>query len=238
MLIVTAGSGNHAYWKTIRYNEMKCKEFRYSIKVYDLGGLGFGTLVNDPRCKSKFRTIRATLKPEIILDTLKNTVEEHIVWIDGDATLIKPINEIEVDVSFDVGLTVRPKVKIKKTQYINTGVVFLKNNENAKRFVEKWIEAIPPAPSMDITKKPKGHAEQAFLEEKVLLPNIDVVPWDAFFTVHEVHGIKVKFFDCERYNNFWGPKHMQPPAVDTKIIHFKGHGMKRLDRYVEKFLND
>ena len=236
MLIVTAGSWNYDYWKTIRYTEAKCKEFGYSIRVYDMGGLGFGIPVKDPRLEFKFRTLKATVKPKVILDALNNTTESFVVWIDGDAALIKPIDEVELDTSFDVGLTVRPKSNHRTTQYINTGVVFIKNNENGKRFVEKWIEAIPPVPEIAKTEKPKAYYEQLFLEEKVLLPNIEVIPWDAFLTVHMIDGIRVKFFECTRYNNFMSPGHWVPPGAETKILHFKNHDMDRLDEYVGKFL--
>lgn len=236
MLIVTAGSGDYNYWKTIKYNEDKCKEFGYSIKTYDLGGLGFGTSVEDPRCKSKFRRVKSAMKPELLLDAVCGTTEDDVVWIDGDATLIRPIDEIAEDDSFDIGLTVRPKRVNKKTHYINAGVIFVKNRIESKLFLQDWIHAMPPIPNLNTDVKPSNYSDQQVLEETLLLPNIDVVPWDAFMTVHDVHGARVKFFECAEYNDFGSCEYMRPPAVDTKIIHFKGYLMDRITEYVERFL--
>ena len=238
MLIVTAGSGDYNYWKTIRYNEARCIEFGYGIKIYDLGGLWFGEAVNDSRCESKFRRVKSAMKPELILKALNET-DDDVTWIDGDAFLVRPIDEIEADTSFDIGLTVRPKRVNKKTHYINAGVIFVKNNPAGRGFVEAWIEAMPPVPT-DTTVKPKHYSDQMTLEETLVLPNIDVIPWDSYGSVHEVHGARVKFFECSKYNNFnlhllavW-----KGPDEDTKILHFKEHGMNRLNQYIEEFLSD
>jgi hypothetical protein len=238
MLIVTSGSDNFLYHITIEYNEKKCQEFGYDFRVYDLGGLGFGIPVDDHRCASRFRRIKSAMKPELILDAMNSTDEGLVVWIDGDATLIAPIDELLEDDSFDVGVTVRMKTMNKRTNYINAGVVIIKNNERGKKFVEDWIAAMGTCPPLeDMKTKPADYSDQVILEEKMLLPNIDVVPWDAFLSVHEVHGARVKLFDCDTYNNFWlwkGEFH-QPPN-GTKILHFKGCKMHRITGYSKEFL--
>ena len=238
MLIVTAGSNNYPFHITIRYNEQKCKEFGYAFQVYDTGGLGFGTPVDDPRCESRFRRVKSAMKPELILDALTHTKEPLVVWIDGDATLIKPIDELLQDDSFDVGLTVRLKSSVKKTHYINAGVVMIKNNERGKQFVQSWIDAMPPVPPINTAVKPPNYSDQQTLEEKLLLPNITVVPWDAFLSVHTICGARVKLFDCERYNNFWiwNGEHYRAPG-ETKVLHFKGHKMHRILSYDKEFLS-
>ena len=243
MLIVTAGCDNYAYYKTINYCKARAIEYGYSFVVYDFGNLGFGIPVDDPRCVSKRRAEKYSMKPKVILDAMNNTDEKTVVWIDGDAILVNPIDEINEDLSFDVALTVRPKRFNKKTEYINAGVVFLKNNKMAKAFVTKWIAAVPKMSKMfkinTVRKSPISYCDQKALEEKLILPNIEVVPWDAFNTVQKIIcGINVKFLDCERYNN-WAlvqKSVWKPPGKDVKILHFKGHQMHNLQRYHEEFL--
>jgi hypothetical protein len=214
VLIVTAGTGHYEYETTIRYCEKKCEEYGYKLQVYDLGGLGFGTLVEDPRNHSKFRFIKCAIKPELILESMNNTDEELIVWIDGDATLINRIDELVDDDSFDVGVTVRRKVAKKKTAYVNAGVLFFKNNVESKLFLQSWIDAMGPVPSLttEVKSEVRHYDDQSVLEEKLLLPNISGALWDQQNTVHVVCGARVKIFDCATYNNFW----MTPLQVEQR----------------------
>lgn len=238
MLIVTAGSDNYKFHLTINYNLQKAKEFGYDTQVYDLGGLGFGEAIDDPRCQSRFRRVKSAMKPELLKKAMESD-HRTIVWIDGDATLIRPIDEIEQDNSFDIGLTIRPKVNRKKSHYTNAGVVFIKNNEAGKQFVQTWVDAMPDVPDLNTATKPPNYSDQQTLEETLLLPNINVVPWDAFGTIHNVLGARIKFFECRKYNNFWLHKMeiWKAPDPDTKILHFKGYRMRRLKGYAEEFLD-
>lgn len=226
MLIVTAGSHHKGYDRTIKFCEKKCEEYGYKFKVYDLGGLGYGIPVDDPRMAAKHFTTRCAIKPELIRDTLKETDEEFVVWIDGDATLIGRIDEVEADTSFDVGVTVRPERLRKKTHYINAGVIFFRNNQRAKTFVDDWIAAFPPWPPLDAKTKEliRGYSDQNALEEGLLLPNIPEPFWDKFQSVHEVHGARVKLLECLNYNNFWSHWGVDKMKYnpEMKIIHFKG----------------
>lgn len=236
MLIVTAGSDNYQFEKTIRYNKNKAKQFGYDFVVYDLGGLGFGKPVNDARIHSRFRRVKSTMKPELIHDAMISNKEKCVVWIDGDATLIKPIDEMEHE-ELDVGITVRLKGIMKKTHYINAGVLFF-NGPKGVQFVEEWIDEMPAVPDLNIKIKPANYSDQQILEEKILLPAIQEPLWDLVGQVRGVRGFRIKFFPCEVYNNFWCIK---APAYDygpgnAKIIHFKGHRMHRIDDYHERFL--
>jgi hypothetical protein len=221
MLILTAGSDHGTYASTIRFCEAKCKEFGYKFKVYDLGGLGFGIPIDDPRLTSEFRIMRYSIKPELILKTLNSTDEEFVVWIDGDAMLVERIDELEADDSFDVGVTVRPSVVKKKSNYINAGVLFFKNNAASKHFLQEWMTAMGPPP-FDAKERPSGYCDQVNLEEKILLPAIGVPLWDIIGSVHEIDGTRVKLLDCNQYNNFFshGIEPYHDPSM--KVIHFKG----------------
>ena len=138
MKIVTAAQGGllKSYETTIRLTEKKCAEFGYSLDIFDLGNLGFGTPVDDSRMSSVHRINRIGIKPELILRSMNDTYRPLVVWVDGDASLIGRIDEVAADDSFDVGVTVRPKRRNKKTSYINAGVLFFKNNDVLVGFQE------------------------------------------------------------------------------------------------------
>jgi hypothetical protein len=235
MRVVTAGSGNYAFADTIRYNEANCKKYGYDFKVYDLGGLGFGTKVDDPRVQSKFRRVKSAMKPELLREAIA-TYDGPVAWIDGDATLIKPIDEVFNAEPWDVGITVRPKRTNKKTTYINAGVFFAR--QSGLGFVEEWIDAMPPVPDLDALTKPPNYSDQQTLENEILLPEIKEPLWDLTWETRMVRGYKVKFFPCEIYNNFWCIRspHYELGPGKTKVIHFKGHRMHRLGDYHERFL--
>ena len=168
MLVVTAGNTMYDYKKTILYCGAACARFGYKTRVYDLGGLGFGQKVSDPRCESRFRSIVYSQKPGLILNAMDHAEPNELVaWIDGDATLIAPIDELE-DHAFDVAITVRPKVNRRKTSYINAGVFFVQNNERGRGFVQHWISQMPEQQALNIDKKPKGGSDQEVLEEILL----------------------------------------------------------------------
>ena len=236
MLVVTAGNNKYDYQKTIRFCLDKCKQFNYKTIVYDLGGLGFGYPVNDSRCTSAHRNIVYSMKPELILDAMQYaSPTELVAWIDGDATLIAPIDELETDI-FDVGVTVRPKVNRRKTSYINAGVFFVRNTYNGKQFMKYWISQMPAVPPLHTKQKPKGYSDQEVLES-ILLSSVEVIPWDAFNTTHSVAGANLKILEGDIYNNLrvHEPETREAPGI-AKILHFRNHTMDRLDKYAEDYL--
>lgn len=234
MKIVTAGSSHYKYHLTINHTLETAAKLGYETKVYDMGGLGFGEVVNDRRCTSPIRQPKFSLKPELALANAYGT--GTVAWIDGDAALIGNLDDIDADDSFDVGFTVRPKARVKKTHFINAGVFFVKCNERAHRFMKTWIKSIIPAPE-DLTIKHQGFCDQEVLEEKILLPAIGVALWSLTGQVFAVNRARVKFFDCARYNNFWLHETWEAPSPDTRILHFKNHSMKKLPAYRKEFLD-
>lgn len=223
MLIVTAGSDHNPKYKiTIPFCEESCKKRGYKFQAYDLGGLGFGTPVSDERMSSRFKTLRYAIKPELILRSLNETEEEFVVWIDGDATLIGSLDELESDDSFDVGVTVRPKSDNQKTTYINAGVLFFKNNEASNKFLQDWILAMGPAP-LDTETDPKEYCDQHILESKLIMPAIGIPLWDIIGETHTVHGARIKILPCLQYNNFMCVnKRIMTYDTSIRIIHYKG----------------
>jgi len=235
MRIVTAGSDHYKYRLTIDYTLESAKKFGYDTSVYDLGGLGIGAVVDDRRCDSPIRQPKFSLKPELALWSAEASTGT-VAWIDGDAILLRNIDDIDQDDTFDVGFTVRPKARVKKTHYINAGVFFVKCNDAAIRFMKLWIKNIIPAPE-DLTIKHQGFCDQEVLEEKILLPALGVSLWNLVGKVFVVNRARVKFFDCARYNNFWLHEQWVAPMPETRILHFKNHSMKKLPAYRKEFLD-
>lgn len=234
MLIVTAGSRHKPYDKTIKFCQKKCEEYGYKFKVYDLGGLGFGTPVFDERLSSRFRTLRYAIKPELVLRSMNDTEEKLVVWIDGDATLIKHINELESDDSFDVGLTVRPRQNPQKTTCINAGVLFFKNNAASKKFLQDWITKMGPPP-LNTEADPKEYCDQHILEQKIVNPAIGIPLWDVIGETYNINGARVKLLSCIQYNNFMcTSRNANPPGHDVKILHFKGKNCKLWDTFIHE----
>ncbi len=243
MLVVTAGSKAFnekakSYDVTVRFCEKKCKEFGYDIKIFDLGGLGFGTFVDDPRNGHEWKEFRYAIKPELILRSLDETEEETVAWIDGDATLIDRIDELDADASWDVAVTVRPRRDRRYTVNINAGVMFFKNNEPARKFLRDWITALGP-PQLDATENPGNvYCDQTVIEGQFLRPAIPGSLYDHVGEVHMVNGARVKLVEALHYNNWWVHRMTEPDksmlSPEIKILHFKSSKPRyRADRRVQ-----
>ncbi|MFX1394687.1 MAG: hypothetical protein ACFFAH_14095 [Promethearchaeota archaeon] len=90
-------------------------------------------------------------KPICILDCAKR-VKENLIFFDGDAILINPIDEIFED-NYDIGLTVNLRFIVKHKNIseghfswkrgVNSGVIFFKlNSLPMQRFIQEWINEI------------------------------------------------------------------------------------------------
>ena len=85
-------------------------------------------------------------KPLCMLDCAKR-VKENLIFFDGDAILINPIDEIFED-NYDIGLTISAKLLIERQNYrwiwsVNSGVIFFKlNSKPMQIFIQEWINEI------------------------------------------------------------------------------------------------
>ena len=212
-------AGNKNFKSLILKSLEKIKEFNYEPVVYDLGGLGFGKEfrvnkkdLNRPR----LHPLPATFKPKIIKDCLDNIDnDEMLVYLDGDAFLMKNIDEIEYD-NYDIGITIRTEYEMKKYKdcmlvgSINAGVIFLRKTKIIMEFVNIWID-----------KTMEENSDQLALN--ILLGDcVDVSKYDQ---VVEKDGLKVKLFRTTVYNNYypnnrWGKANFD---IDkAKIRHLRG----------------
>jgi len=89
-----------------------------------------------------------TQKPICMLDCAKR-IKENLIFFDGDAMLINPIDEIFED-NYDIGVTIYNKdmlififMEIREWSLINSGVIFFKlETIKMQLFIQEWIKEI------------------------------------------------------------------------------------------------
>ena len=239
--LVTAGSsaapsdskGNpepfFSFKEVISRTTERAKSFGYETAVYDLGGLGMGREfeVHNQQFKERghFDLVtpeflgKGPFKPEILMDS---TRERPIftAWVDGDALLVEPIDEVVGD--YDLGVTIRHPVETQgpwwernaaAIGYINTGVVFINPSPKMNTFLAEWSRLSFAG----------GGSDQWGLNRILSLSNAPEA-----WSTREINGLRCKFFPAEIYNFFYF-KVLEPPVSERlvsmprpKILHFKG----------------
>jgi hypothetical protein len=116
------------------------------------------------------------------------------------------LEKVELD-GFDVGVTVKPRKKIDRENFvngiINAGVIFFL--AYPKKLVEQWIQGcLRP----DVT-------DQIVLAE-ILSETID---WKKYNHIYDWHGYKIKTLRIEDYNDYY--------LKTGKIYHLKGHAHQK-----------
>lgn len=193
---VIAGDANFKKYvdKAVAYS----KNVGYDPVVYDLGGLGYGTLF-DARVSPKVGA-KIPSKPGIIMETLRNVaMNDYVVWTDADALIEDRIDEIMFD--YDIGVTVRQRKQIENSLPINAGIVFVRKTPAAINFVEEWIKL----------------CETGVSDQQELNKLCCVTTKDTDTTVIR-DSVRIRVFPCKIYNNFYFAKKKVPHA---KIKHYK-----------------
>ena len=226
MIVVSAG--NKPFRRNLKESQSRIEEFGYTPLIYDLGGLGFGETfeVKDESFQNdgfyhvlkgtKWKT-RALHKPDIILDALSRTEPlSTVVYLDGDAFLVKPIDEID-DMPFDVGVTVRregesedePLDSHKKVMgQVNAGVLFFRHTQRTLDFVGKW----------------KSLTQQVGNDQLALctLLNVNIeLPRNGIILIGELNVLTLP---TDIYNNYYE----EDMSDEIKIIHMKCNSWKDL----------
>jgi len=147
--------------------------------------------------------IRANYKPSIVRKAMEKG--DDVAWIDSDC-LIKDLDNPLGDC--DVAVTLRRPIPRDMYHYfsglLNSGVIFFKNNDNGKRFVDIWEASLEKAIS-------KGDQEALNIATGI---TDDTKVGD----VLETNGIRIKVLSCDEYNFFYFPEENK-----AKVLHYKGN---------------
>jgi len=248
-LLITAA--NYALKDYVLQSMASAKSLGYELLVYDLGGLGvegsipfavndesfqkegYYVLVDNGRWKS-----RSLFKPSVVKQAMASRPTDFIVWLDADARVIRPIDNIVGDpgsvpqpedftaASYDVGVTSRkmtseeswrwPNLKNhvfeKYFKYymgeLNAGVVFFAPTAAARAFVEQW-EA----------KTQELQNDQRALNQLINPRNEQLMHRDVLIRDYTEGTLRFRTFPAEHYNYCYFPR---KPGKGVRIVHFKG----------------
>ena len=143
------------------------------------------------------QAIKTTHKPFCVTHYFQNH-SEPMLFVDADCSF----NERVEETGFDVGVTLRRKGRIDVTNpwtgIINAGVIFF--NTYAAELIDAWTQGC----------QKENTTDQKELAE-ILSETID---WKHYDRVYDWHGVKVKVFNAEQYNDV--------RLKDGKIYHWKG----------------
>jgi len=238
MKVITAADG--AYRDMVLASIEQNKKFGYETIVYDLGGLGFGKpwdiqpamehIRNTDTPYTGTHMMKAPFKPHVILDALvSNPYEQRLVWIDADAFIIKAIHHIMFWEGLNIAVTMRrPTENVESANrmfdgYINSGVIFLKNNQKTRDFIQLWIDTWPTAPTL--------------VDQEALNMALHADKMKERNAIYDIDGVKVLVLTTEEYNNYYLPHEL--PQANTKVLHFKGlkneEQRKYFFMYLEKY---
>jgi hypothetical protein len=180
-------------------------------------------------------------------DCLQRT-SSHLVFLDADAFVWRQLGSIFLK-EFDIALTLRrlddikigtdPAVKCNNPipyLAINAGVLFLKNNNYSRRFIEQWIKKILTTRYFLI--------DQTALSLLVLEANKNAFKrYEKNIKIKcEEMNVIVKLLPCEFYNNIYIRDDFTFDSDIVYIAHFKGYLHKEkyyssLEAIVEKHLS-
>ena len=201
----------------IQFKDMvdKCVEsvqdFKYNVFLYNLGDLGYGERF-DARYGSGIGA-KIPSKPFIVLDAIEKINDNDIlVWMDADTIMWDNIDDI--DIPYDVGVTVRKSKSIEGQFPINAGVIFFRKNQNTLNFLAEWA-----------TQCENSHSDQLVLNRLLKIKTTDV------HQNLQVNDLDVRVFDCDTYNNFY----FKQPQLHAKITHYKSkHRWRWPERTIKK----
>lgn len=192
--VILAGDKN--YKPFVEKGAEWAKRAGYETLIYDLGGMDIGKPFIGRF--SDERNAKIPCKPHIIKDALDHVKDnDYVVWTDADALILKNIDEIQLE--YDVAVTVRNMKEKEHDVPINAGVVFFRKTPGAYRFLRKWSNL-----------SDQGKSDQPPLNQ--LCP---IKSSDADKTITR-DNIKIHIFKGSIYNNS-----SKKPSLEIKIKHYK-----------------
>lgn len=205
MLIVTAGTAE--YQDIVKAQATACARLGHKHQIYDLGGLGMGEPLSVPESdlKPSFNGDSlppATFKAKLIFDAFRP--QACMCWMDADCI---PLCDFLPAGSWDAAVTLRPAPEvgqcgISAMDYLNSGVVWIRNVDFARLWWEKSLEC---------------NTDQGGLNACVG-PEFSPLDWKSSFgkSVWNPWGMQILILDAMEWN-CW---HL-PPRPETRILHFK-----------------
>jgi len=188
------------YRKMAQTLEQSAKKNGYDFTLYTATAEDMGVCLIEDKLY-----IKCQKRPTFI----KKVLDEHkndLVWMDVDCIIKKPLGDVLNDC--DVAVTLR-KIEDRKTEFmekfkfINSGVMFFKNNGQARKFCDLWQSNISG-----------NDCDQDGLNNLLLKYS----PLETHDEIINLEGIKVKILDARIYNFFYFPE----DASEAKVIHYKG----------------
>lgn len=80
-------------------------------------------------------------KPFMVLDALNKHSDKHlIVFLDVDAVLLKPLDELQQALRGDVGMYCVSRLRTRRQLFFRSGTLALTPNQHTRKFIEAWCE--------------------------------------------------------------------------------------------------
>ncbi|MCX7957119.1 MAG: hypothetical protein N2643_04415 [Endomicrobia bacterium] len=172
-------------------------------------------------------------KPLCLLDAVKNTKENRVVYLDTDAFLINRIDDV-FENNFDVAVTLRRKNEIcfefNNCTAINAGVIMFNCAEEKKEaFLKEWIKKMSRIKENLVEQT----ALTRFISEKL---GKDIFDYYKTGVLDLDGGFRVSLLvlPCEIYNYNWIEEGIDYNKI--KIVHFKSGRYVGKERKMEKIL--
>lgn len=170
------------------------------IKI-DVDFTGYAQFWKESKQKT-VSAIKTTHKPFCVRHYFEN-YSEPMILVDADCLFNARVEED----GFDVGVTLRRKNRIDLNNpwigIINAGVIFF--NTYAEKLIDAWAQ---------------GCMNENTTDQKELAEMLsETIDWKHYGKVYDWHGVKVKVFNAEVYNDV--------RLKNGRICHFKG---KRHDK--------
>jgi hypothetical protein len=199
---------------------------------------GWGELDKKEHVRKKRHFMNLCAQRTVICRDCLERTDNNLVFIDADALVWNRLDPV-FQKDFDVALTMRrlndikigpvPGIKSEMPipyKVLNAGVLYFKNNELSRRFVNLWIDKVLRIRDFAL--------DQTALAQLVL--DADEHAFDGYekdlSITSDDYSINIKLLPCEPYNNFYiSDNFIFNNGEDvTYIAHFKGY-LHRDDYY-------
>lgn len=216
MLIISGfkSEGSPKISEMLYHLKRSTERFGYRMKIYDLPTM----FKWEKQYPEVFFTTCCKYKIPFLLEVL-DEVQEDILWIDADCLVMREIDFDDVLSGCDLAFTLRDLSDRHYSStpsydgYINSGVIFVKNNACARYFLKRVLEKMIYS-VFDQDAINKLLLEWSNLGEHNKIINVDPV--------------KVKILNSREYNFFY----FGEPVGDARILHFKGEQRKFYEQYI------